>query len=104
MFLDKLFHRGKVVYVLIMKRGNEPNNPSWYIEQILKSLEPEALKCPSAKIKSTWNCGYVDQEQAVASAFQAFGSNINNPKYNVFTEKFSDADGDGGILLTVKRK
>ncbi len=75
----------------------------WYIEQILKSLEPEALKSPDVEIKSSWNCGYVDQEQAVAAAFQAFGRDINNPKYSVSTEKFSDAEGDGGILLTVHR-
>ena len=104
MFLDRLFHGGKVIYVLVMKRGRQPDNPSYYIDQILKSLVPEALTSPGTKIKSTWNCGYVDRENAVAAAFQAFGRDVSNPNYNVFTEKFSDADGDGGIVLSVQRK
>jgi hypothetical protein len=89
----------KVAYVLIMKRGSEPENDSLYVQQVLKRLAPEAFDSPGVKVHARFQTGPVDQTGAVFAAMEAFGADVGNNKYDLWTEDFSDADGDGGLLL-----
>ena len=109
-FLSRLFQskqprHGKIAHLLVMKRGPKPNNDVWYLRQVVQTLVPEALGDPSVQIKARWQTGQVDETYAIGAAFTDFDDDVGDTdKYVIATQEFSDADGDGGLLLKVFNK
>ncbi len=88
----------KVAHVLILKRGSKPDNDAGYVQQVLKTLAPEVFKSPGVQVRARFLTGSVDQTYVIGAAMTEFGADVGD-KYDLWTENFSDADGDGGILL-----
>ncbi len=92
--------RRRVAYLLVMKRGARPTNDAWYVQQVVQTTTPEALTSPGVEIAARWRVGTVDQMGAMMHALDQFGNEVGDTeKYEVATENFSDADGDGGMVL-----
>ncbi|RMF78464.1 MAG: hypothetical protein D6737_14630, partial [Chloroflexi bacterium] len=89
----------KVAYVLILKKGAEPENAQRYVNQVIQSLVPQAFSSPGAKITTWWNHGAAEVNDILAVALIHSPDAIDHNKYIITTEKFTDALGDSGILL-----
>jgi ribosomal protein S27E len=94
---------GSVAYVLVTKQGSKPRDDSWYVEQVLKALIPEALTTPDVKIKMLWGTGVVNDYLAAALVMKYFGT-LDLEKYEIVLHDFSDADGDKGTLIKIYHK
>ena len=94
-----------VAYLLVMKSGAKPKNDAWYIQQVVNNLIPEALSSTGIQIAARWQVGTIDQTGAIMHAMSEFGDDVSNTtKYELITQSFSDADGDGGTLLAAYYK
>lgn len=95
----------RLAYLLVMKRGARPSNADWYLDQIISTLVPEAKSSKHVKTKVVWSAGSVDQYAAAAAFAIAFGEHALDPsRYDVTTQVFSDAEGDGGILVKARSR
>jgi len=91
----------KVAYVLLLKQGAKPADGAKYTQEILKALAPEVFKSPGVRIDNRYQVGPVDQIDQfyiMGAVFKALGSDISK-KYDLWTEKFTDAAGDRGVLV-----
>jgi hypothetical protein len=89
----------------MMKRGAKPTNDAWYIQQVVQTTTPEALTSPGVKIAARWQVGTIDQMGAMMHALSQFGNDVGDTaKYDLTIENFSDADGDGGMVLVAYHK
>jgi hypothetical protein len=95
----------RIAYLLVLKRGEKPANDAWYIQQVAKNMIPELFDSPGVTIGAHWRVGSVDQTQAIFHALREFGNDVADAtKYEIRTEEFSDADGDGGMVLIAYHK
>ncbi|HNR32143.1 MAG TPA: DUF488 domain-containing protein [Candidatus Hydrogenedentes bacterium] len=92
-------------FLLVMKRGGAPADDAWYVDQVIGTLVPQARSASSVKIKALWDTGEVDQATAAAALALHFGKEaLDAAKYHIMLETFTDADGDGGVLVKAFEK
>ncbi len=93
----------KLAYLLIMGQGPKPADELRYVQQVVRSLVPEALASSSARISTRWQTGPVDQYYIIGAAYTSFGP-LDTDKYDLETQDFFDAVGGRGVILKVFHK
>ena len=93
-------HR-KVAYVLLLKQGEKPADEGKYAQEVFEALAPEVFSNMDVRIDTRYQVGPVDlinQYYIMGAVMRVLGSDISK-KYDIWTEKFTDAEGDRGILV-----
>jgi HEAT repeat protein len=95
----------EVAFVLILKRGDKPENDNWYVRQVVETLVPEALGTPGVKVRARWGLCSADFGVAAFAAMDEFGADVlDNAKFETYTQEFHDANGGDGILFVARRR